>query len=339
MKATSSAPGKIILSGEHAVVYGKPALITAVASFVQCEVTPSLTGGLSFGSDSFATYTTTAEELRSRRIKVLEDWERFGAGQIAIIDVLSRNNELQSLCWAELDADYPDRVSPMSAVNVSSELPVGCGMGSSAAVCAAALSALAVASDVTLQKQELYQLCLRLERFQHGTPSGADPYIAVHGGSVLFEKDGGATPVGLPAVPLHIVQTGQPAATTGEAVSEVRGTHGNSPIWDQFASITKRLSESIRAGDSAETIRSIRENHRLLVEIGVVPKRVQEFVDDVESTGGAAKISGAGTIRGDAAGAVLVCTQHVPDELCDEYGYSMSRMKGEPDGVRVLDLG
>jgi mevalonate kinase len=339
MKATSSAPGKIILSGEHAVVYGKPALISAVATFVQCRVAPNPTPGLAFGSDSFGTHTTTADELRSRRGKAVENWEKFDSGQLEIMDVISSDHELLSLCWAELDAAYPDRPAPNATVHISSGLPVGCGMGSSAAVCAAAVSALAAACGLTLRLQELHELCLRLERFQHGNPSGADPYVAVHGGCVLFEKNRGAIPVDLPGVPLHIVQTGRPDSTTGEAVSQVRGTHGNSTIWDRFASTTAEVTDSVCSGDLDESIRTIRENHRLLVEIGVVPGRVQEFAADVESRGGAAKISGAGSVRGDAAGAVLVCAEQAPDELCGKYGYTVTQMKGELNGVRVLDQG
>jgi len=339
MKATSSAPGKIILSGEHAAVYGKPALITAVASYVRCHVAPNPANDLLFQSESFEPLAVTADALRERHRAALMKLEEFDAGKIQIIDVLSRDNDLLSLSWSELDAAYPNRLSTNTALQISSELPAGCGMGSSAAVCAAALSALAAASELNVQEDELYERCLRLERFQHGTPSGADPYIAVHGGCVLFEKGRSAITIGVPAVPLYIVQTGRPDSTTGEAVAEVRRTHGKSRIWDQFASTSKAIAESASTGDIPESVRLMRENHRLLVEIGVVPEQVQEFVHEIESAGGAAKISGAGSVRGDAAGAVLVCAEQAPESLCSRYGYALTHIKGESRGVHVLDPG
>ena len=318
------------------MVYGKPALVTAVASFARCQVVTEAATSLTFQSDSFPDTTWSADELRMEYSSALDRWKQFEAGRLEITDVLSGDHFLPPLCWAELDAAFPGRLSQTVSVRITSELPPGGGMGSSAAVCTATLFALATASCVEAAPSKLFEMCLQLECFQHGTPSGADPYIAVHGGCLLFKNRGPARPAGAPAVPLHLVHTGRPEATTGEAVSQVRSTHGGSDIWSEFESTTLKLAAAMTQGDLPGSIRTIRHNHRLLAEIGIVPDRVRAFIHGVEATGGAAKISGAGSVRGESGGVVLVCAEQPPRYLCKQFGYTTTPLETEPDGVRIL---
>ena len=90
------------------------------------------------------------------------------------------------------------------------------------------------------------------------------------------------------------------------------------------------------AGESLELRESIRENHRLLVEIGVVPEQVSAFVREIEQAGGAAKICGAGSVVGDAAGVLLVLADEAPVALCKKYGYVVSTLRGDPLGTRLV---
>jgi mevalonate kinase len=80
----------------------------------------------------------------------------------------------------------------------------------------------------------------------------------------------------------------------------------------------------------------IRENHRLLCRIGVVPQKVQQFVSEVEAAGGAAKVCGAGSVRGDSGGAVLVLADFMPAALAEKYGYNVSPLRGDPLGTRIV---
>jgi len=66
------------------------------------------------------------------------------------------------------------------------------------------------------------------------------------------------------------------------------------------------MEDALRKEDSALLWTSIRENHRLLSDIGVVPHRVQHLIAEIENVGGAAKICGAGSVSGDHAGVVWV---------------------------------
>jgi mevalonate kinase len=80
----------------------------------------------------------------------------------------------------------------------------------------------------------------------------------------------------------------------------------------------------------------IRENHRLLVQIGVVPEKVQRFISAVEARGGAAKICGAGAISGNAGGTLLLLAEELPQGLCEQYGYAADPVRGDPLGTRMV---
>ena len=81
----------------------------------------------------------------------------------------------------------------------------------------------------------------------------------------------------------------------------------------------------------------IRENHRLLSDIGVVPKKVKQFIEEVQAVGAAAKICGAGSIRGDRAGAVLVVHDdaEVLRTVCQRYHYTIESVEVASQGLHV----
>ena len=109
------------------------------------------------------------------------------------------------------------------------------------------------------------------------------------------------------------VLMGKPQATTGECVASVREAWGHDQaLWDAFGACTNTLLDTMeQTGDQASNlVEVIKENHRLLQRIGVVPDFAARFISEIEEAGGAAKVSGAGSIRGDAAGVLLV---HMPD--------------------------
>jgi mevalonate kinase len=82
----------------------------------------------------------------------------------------------------------------------------------------------------------------------------------------------------------------------------------------------------------------VRCNDALLRRIDVVPERVGRFIDEVSAAGGGAKITGAGSIRGDSGGMVLVFSESAPVELCAAYGYELLDIEGEARGVHDTDF-
>ncbi|MFC2304964.1 MAG: GHMP kinase, partial [Cardiobacterium hominis] len=100
------------------------------------------------------------------------------------------------------------------------------------------------------------------------------------------------------------ILSGIPAVSTGESVAHVRKQHGHdASLWQQFAATTTALQTALTTG--ADPRPALRENHRLLTHIGVVPAPAAALIRDIETAGGAAKISGAGAHRGDGGGIIL----------------------------------
>jgi mevalonate kinase len=135
---------------------------------------------------------------------------------------------------------------------------------------------------------------------------------------------------------MYLVETGAPEATTGECVVQVKEQFQNDVIWNDFEAVTNEVEKAVRENNSTLMRSLIKENHRLLCRIGVVPQKVQQFVADVEAAGGAAKICGAGSIRGQSGGVVLVLADFMPTALAGKYGYKVSPVRGDPLGTRIV---
>ncbi len=334
MKAV--APGKLILSGEHAVVYGKPAVAMAIDRSAVFELTPQAGNKIMFdlpGGEGSGSQTIMA--LRDLKRRVDGKYREFLRGQIGIREVLSMPADLFRFAFVHTLDGLHRHVDSGICLKLRSSIPVGCGMGSSAATVLSEIRALGHYLRVDFKPDWYYEYSLEAEKLQHGKPSGVDSYISLHGGCACF-KEGVATAMSLPRMKMYMVQTGIPEATTGESVMEVERNFKNSEIWSEFEGVTVAFEEAIRTNDEQKVRWLVRENNRLLAAIGVVPDRVRQFIGDIENLGGSAKICGAGSVAGDNAGVVLVFADTPPTALCEKRGYTVSPVRGDPLGTRMV---
>jgi mevalonate kinase len=123
---------------------------------------------------------------------------------------------------------------------------------------------------------------------------------------------------GLRAV--HVYDTGAAAEPTGEVVAEVRRRYAGKDsaldfLLDQFGAATARVREWLvgHGSDRQELIAAVRVAEHCLEELGVVPAPVRVLTKGVEEAGGAAKVSGAGSLAGPGAGALLVVWPSKPE--------------------------
>ena len=331
------APGKLILSGEHAVVYDKPAIAMAIDRNAQSIVVP---GGaedeVSFDlQDLSQAESFTLRALRELKNRLAKNYHLFLDGRLGIRDVLYKPVELFQFAFITILDGLHLKVANGLKIQLHSNIPIGCGMGSSAATVLSVLRAIGHYFRVEFRPEWYLAYSLEAENLQHGHASGVDTYISLNGGCARFQK-GQAEKLPLPRMPMHLVNTGVPETTTGECVARVRERFSESQIWNDFEAVTRAMEQALARNDLAEIQNSIRENHRLLAEIGVVPAKVQDFVADVERWGATAKICGAGAVAGDKGGIVLVCSEKAPKELCDKHGYSLMSVRGEPLGARIV---
>ncbi len=97
------------------------------------------------------------------------------------------------------------------------------------------------------------------------------------------------------------------------------------------------MDQAFLAHDSAEVEAAVRDNHELLVNIGVVPDKIQRFIQELNAFAISAKICGAGAVQGDHAGAVLAIgkNKEALETLCRRYHYDMSPVEVANIGLHI----
>ena len=330
------APGKLILSGEHAVVYGRPALAMAINRHAESVITPEVLGEIAFDlTDLSQSERFSIRALRELKTRVHKNYELFLEGRLGIREVLRKPVELFEFAFINLLDGLHLKAEKGMNIRLHSTIPIGCGMGSSAATILSVLRVIGHYFRVEFRPDWYLSYSIEAEKLQHGHSSGVDPYISLHGGCARFQQ-GAAKPLPLPRAAMYLVQTGTPQTTTGECVSRVREQHANSPIWNDFEAVTNAMERALVTNNRRDIRDVVRENHQLLTRIGVVPEKVQSFIRDVEAAGFAAKVCGAGAVAGDAGGMVLVFAARPPTALCKTYGFEALTIHGDPLGVRLV---
>lgn len=332
------APGKLILSGEHAVVYGHPALAMAVNRYVTATAVPQMLPFVSFDLSDLAYHRRLSlSALHHLKNRIKEKYQRFVHGDFKIRDVLHKPMELAQFALSLFFETLNIKLTQGMKICIQSDIPMGCGMGSSAATILSIVHAIAHHLRIELSPDTFYRLGLEAENMQHGYSSGLDLRVSLHGGC-LYVKDGEMHTRTVPQLPMYLINTGSPQTSTGECVAAVAHHFKQTNIGDDFANVTAAMDAALQDARLDVVLQAIAENHQLLVNIGVVPAPVQTFVNELQKTGGAAKICGAGAIAGDAAGVVLALTddEAALKKLCDRFHYDILPIAGESRGVHIV---
>ena len=274
----ASAPGKVILLGEHAVVYGQPALAVPVTQ-VQAQ----------------ATVVGTAPPGRGCEIELPDVARWYSLAGAPAHDPVAAAVRLTCL-HAGLDAP------PSVTVRVESSIPIASGLGSGAAVCTAVVRALASHIGYALNDAEVSALVFETEKLLHGTPSGIDNTVVAYGRPVFFIKGQPPEPLTVLApFQLLIGDTGI-ASPTKVAVDDVRALRQQEPerfdqIFASIGALVNRARAILEQGERALTSLGelMNQNHSWLREIGVSSPELEALVTAARAAGAAgAKLSGAG---------------------------------------------
>jgi mevalonate kinase len=301
------APGKLILSGEHAVVFGKQAIAMAVDRFATVSISKSPDKHFHFDLKNFNKQLNYSfDQLRNLRESKRRAYGRFLNNELTINDVLPNMDELIPFSLTtvfEYMTLSSDSIKAMDC-SMKIDIPVGCGMGSSAAAGLAVIKAVDAFLHSNMSTLELFEASMECERLIAGHPSGVDTYVSLHGGTINY-RPGNVIPIKNPNWPFALYDTGRPITSTGECVVTVQKSFADSKIWDEFDAISGRITELIESDWNTELRDLFRINNELLCRIGVVPESIQSIIKTIESVGGAAKICGAGAVRGDKAGVII----------------------------------
>jgi mevalonate kinase len=274
---TAAAPGKIILVGEHAVVYGQPALAVPI-------------------------FTVQARAVVQAEPTAASDRVQIRAPRIGLDHAL-----------AELDPDHPLaqiinlvreelKISrlPALTLHIHSEIPIAAGLGSSAAVSAAVIRALAAFLGHPLTDGQVSELTYQAEKIYHGTPSGIDNTVIAFSRPVYYRKGRPPEPFQIPQpFTLVIGDTGSPSLTS-ETVGAVRRGWEKQPeryqaLFDAIGDLARRVRQDLEAGELKEVGPLLTENHRLLKSLGVSTPALDQLVEAAVEAGAlGAKLSGGG---------------------------------------------
>ncbi len=274
----ATAPGKIILFGEHAVVYGQPALavpVPAVRAQAVISAAPNLPAG----------------ELR------------LTAPAVGLEDVV----------WSQLAPEHPlrravdltlaalQRSRPLAArMRVTSSIPVAAGLGSGAAVTVAVVRALSGFLGAPLPSEQVNAIAYEVEKIHHGTPSGIDNTVVTYAMPVYFVR-GRPVQTFRVARPftLVIADTGVPAPTA-QAVADVRRAAEAHPqtyedLFARIGALVEQARQAIEEGAPERLGALMDANHRLLQQMGVSCPALDRLVAAAKAAGAAgAKLSGGG---------------------------------------------
>lgn len=273
---TGRAFGKVLLFGEHAVVYGHPALAIALERGVSAWVVPGAPG-----------VEAPAWGLSAS----IGDGSRVGAALEALVGAL------------------PPQIAP-ARLHVDAHVPAGAGLGSSAAMAVACARGLALAAGVTLDDAVAYDAAMASERVFHGEPSGLDHTVAIRGGLLRFVR--GTPPRVSPlaigaAFDLVVVHVAD-GADTGAMVRGVREQRGRlgvvaTALHDQIGVVVDEAASALDAGDIGRVGELMSVNHSLLGAIGVSTPALDAAVWAAREAGAlGAKLTGAG-----GGGCVVAC--------------------------------
>ncbi len=270
MKNPFTAPGKIILFGEHAVVYGKPAIAIPVSG------------------------------MRASA------WSEPGEGKLTInaLDLNKKigleNKSSQFSVLAQVLLAKTKQKEPNLTINLTSKLPQSSGMGSSAATSTAVCKALSNYLGVDLDHNQISELVFDAEKIVHGTPSGIDNTVVAYESPVYFIKGKGPLTFD-PGSTFHLIigDTGIEASTR-ETVENVRQQWEKEPnlmngYFDEIANVTKDGKKAIEKGNKEAVGELMNKNHELLNEIGVGHPILEKLVGLTLDAGAlGAKLTGGG---------------------------------------------
>lgn len=272
----SYAPGKIILFGEHAVVYGQPAIavpVTQVKAKATVETGPEGQG-----------ITMIAEDLE----------------QNYSLDQAPPNDALRAIVVSTLEHIGAGTKRDLT-ITVSSTIPIARGLGSGAAVSTAIVRALSKHFESLVPPQAISNLVYETEKIHHGTPSGIDNTVIVFEKPVYFVKDQKVETFSVKRPFLLAIADTGIASPTRIAVSHVRRAWERERekyegIFDEIGTIAEMGRQAIERGEDGRGVGQLmNENHRLLRLIGVSSPELEGLVEAARQGGAlGAKLSGAG---------------------------------------------
>lgn len=279
---TATAPGKIILFGEHAVVYGEPAIAAPV------------------------------KQVRARAIISAQPdrppgWINLQAPDIGldtIWDDLAQDHPLHVLIKLVLEAIHIDR-PPALTLRVTSTIPIASGLGSGAAVSVSVIRALTGFLGRTLTNDNISALAFEVEKLHHGSPSGIDNTVVTFEKPIYYRRKlpaskGEMQPIEVTEPFMIVIGDTGISSPTAAVVADVRKSWQADQerfegLFRKTGDIAHQARQAIEDGDLNALGPLMNENQEMLIEMGVSSPELEQLIHAARRAGAhGAKLSGGG---------------------------------------------
>lgn len=272
MKSKASSPAKVILFGEHFVVYGVKAILCAINKRI----------------------TVTAETIKENKIYI-----KSNIGNLELEpnkDISEINSPLKPFYY--LANKLLQNQKTGIKIDVESEIPLGVGLGSSSACCVAGAAAISRLFNKT-SKEEILELAIEAEKTIFENTSGADCTVCTYGGIMEYDKKNGFTKIeSEPNFHLVIANSNIEHSTkmVVEGVKQFKENDENrfSILCDKESKLIEDVLDLLKKNNTVELGNKIRENQEYLETIGISNKKLRKMIQIGQNKSFGAKITGAG---------------------------------------------
>lgn len=272
MKSKASAPGKVILFGEHFVVYGVKAILCAINKRI----------------------TVTAEKIEGEKISI-----KSNIGNLEL-ETGKLNSEINSPLkpFYYLANKMLKNENVGIEIIVESDIPLGVGLGSSSACCVAGAAAISRLFKKT-SKEEILALAIEAEKTIFENTSGADCTVCTYGGIMDYDKKNGFHKIESEPNFHLVIANSNIEHSTESIVEDVRKFKENDEI--EFSALCKNESklvedvlELLKENDIKKLGVKVNENQEYLETIGISNEKLRKMIQIGQTQSFGAKITGAG---------------------------------------------
>ena len=272
MKSKASAPGKVILFGEHFVVYGVKAILCAINKRV----------------------TVTAEKIKEEKISIKSD---IGNLELELNKPISEiNSPLKPFYY--LANKIIRNQSTGIEIKIESDIPLGAGLGSSSACCVAGAAAISkLFSEKT--KKEILELAIEAEKTIFENTSGADCTVCTYGGIIEYEKEKDFIKIKSEPNFHLIIANSNIKHSTESIVSKVKqfkneDTERFSKLCNDESKLIEDVLQLLKENNIQKLGQKVIQNQRYLETIGISNEKLKDMIKIGQESSFGTKITGAG---------------------------------------------
>ncbi|MEJ2248325.1 MAG: mevalonate kinase [Candidatus Lokiarchaeota archaeon] len=275
----SKSPGKVILFGEHAVVYGFPAIASAISSYSTCLIQKSIYEGIEIELSNY--------DL-SHKIKTPNEFLKQFPEKFKHIGI----------CLEMFGNKYEIDLRNIK-IKLSSVLYPSSGLGSSASVSVALIKALDSFFNLNLNREDLSNLAFKLEEYVHGTPSGIDNTVCTYGNMIYYQNKKFEFVKPKSQFPILITNTNM-LHDTKKAITKIKNLKNKAPsiinaYLNNIGNITNIAKKEIINGDIKQIGDLMNQNQNILEKLEISNPIIKDITSIALQNGAyGSKLTGAG---------------------------------------------